>query len=197
MAYSFEINGLSVKTGDLVCTVDGGGPVIPGEFWRLIGKLIPGDVDHIAVYVGPGGRCVEAGPRGVISFETHSPAWNSAAMYGQRGFIDQLYGIAYPLSERDLTAEEEEAVRQSVAQYCLAQTGKPYNIDFLNSGTEDSFYCSQLAYKAYLKNRIDLNTGKGVPDIPGTASIIFPQEVWESCVHVRCGLTGLEGYQTR
>jgi hypothetical protein len=46
MIYSFEINGLAVKTEDLFCTVDGGDPVVPGEFWRLIGKLIPGDVDH-------------------------------------------------------------------------------------------------------------------------------------------------------
>lgn len=78
MTYSLEINGLTVKTGDLVCTVDGEGPVTPGELWRLIGKLIPGDVDHIAVYIGPGGRCVEAGPEGVNSFETHSPAWKTS-----------------------------------------------------------------------------------------------------------------------
>ena len=54
MAYSFAINGLALKTGDLICTVDGGGPVIPGEFWRLIGKIIPGEVDHIVIYIGPG-----------------------------------------------------------------------------------------------------------------------------------------------
>lgn len=190
MTYSFEINGLRVKTGDLVCTEDGGSPVVPGEFWRLVGKLIPGDVDHIVIYLGPGGRCIEAGPGGVVCFQTHSPAWNSAEMYAQRGILDRLYGIAYPLSGRDLSAGQEQEVRESVAQYCLAQIGKPYNVDFLNSGTEDAFYCSQLAYKAYLKNGIDLDTGRGVPQIPGTASIIFPQEVWESCVHKRSELTG-------
>lgn len=188
MTYSFEINGLAVKTGDLICTQDGGDPVIPGEFWRLIGKLIPGDVSHIIIYVGPGGRCVEAGPNGVISFETPSPVWNSSQTLEVRGFVDQLYGVAYPLSGRGFSAEKEEQVRQSVAQYCLAQLGKPYNINFLDSGTEDSFYCSQLAYKAYLKNGIDLNTGKGVPAIPGTESIIFPQELWESCDHLREGV---------
>lgn len=188
MAYSFEINGLAVKTGDLICTQDGGGPVIPGEFWRLIGKLIPGDVNHIVIYVGPGGRCVEAGPHGVISFETASPVWNSSQTLEVRGFVDQLYGVAYPLSGRGFAAEKEEEVRQSVAAYCLAQLGKPYNINFLDSATEDSFYCSQLAYKAYLRNGIDLNTGKGVPAIPGTKSIIFPQELWESCDHLRGGV---------
>ena len=185
MVYSFEINGLSVKTGDLICTVDGGGPVIPGEIWRLIGKLIPGDVDYVVVYIGPEGRCVEAGVKGVISFETHSSVWNSASMLDQRLLVDQLYGIAYPVEGRGLPPEQEDTIRDNVAAFCLAQVGKPYNINFLDSSTEDSFYCSQLAYKAYLKCGIDLNTGKGVPDIPGTTSIIFPQEVWESCVHAR------------
>ena len=185
MVYYFEINGLDVKTGDLICTVDGGGPIVPGEFWRLVGKLIPGDVDHIVIYVGPEGKCVEAGTKGVISFETHSPAWDSESMVDQRLLVDQLYGIAYPLAGRGLTSEQEETIRENVASFCLAQVGKPYNINFLDSSTENSFYCSQLAYKAYQKCGIDLNTGKGVPEIPGTGSVIFPQEVWESCVHER------------
>ena len=185
MIHSSEINGLAVKTGDIICTVDGGGPIIPGEFWRLIGKIIPGEVDHIVIYVGPAGRCVEAGAKGVISFETDSPVWNSADMFGQRSLIDELFGIAYPLDKRGLSLEEENAIRESVAQYCLAQVGKPYNINFLDSSNDDAFYCSQLAYKAYLKHGVDLDTGKGVLEVPGTGSIIFPQEVWESCVHAR------------
>ncbi|MDR3568219.1 MAG: YiiX/YebB-like N1pC/P60 family cysteine hydrolase [Syntrophobacteraceae bacterium] len=184
MAYSFELNGLSVKTADIICTKDGGGPDIAGVFWRLIGMLIPGDVSHVVMYLGPGGRCVEAGPKGVISFETPS-LWDSSRTYANRGFLDQLYGVAYPLSGRNLSVEQEEAVRQRVARYCLAQVGKPYNFNFLNSSTEDSFYCSQLAYRAYLKNSIDLNTGKGAPAIPGTSAIVFPRELWESCAHVR------------
>jgi len=184
MVFSFEINGLAVRTGDLICTVDGGGPLVPGEFWRLIGKLIPGDVDHVVIYVGPEGKCVEAGAKGVISFETQASVWNSADMFNQRLMVDQLYGIAYPLRGRGLALDQEETIRENVAAFCLAQVGKPYNINFLDSSTENSFYCSQLAYAAYLKNGIDLNTGEGVPEIPGTGSIIFPQEVWESCVHV-------------
>ncbi len=185
MVHSFEINELPVKTGDLICTVDGGGPIVPGEFWRLIGKLIPGDVDHIVIYVGPGGRCIEAGAKGVISFETHSSVWDAAPMFNQRQLIDQFYGISYPLAGRNLLSEQEESIREKIAAFCLAQVGKPYNINFLNSSTEDSFYCSQLAYKAYLKCGIDLNTGKGIQNLPGTDSIVFPQEIWESCVHAR------------
>jgi hypothetical protein len=185
MVYSFELNGLAVKTGDLICTVDGGDPVVPGQIWRLVGKLIPGDVDHIVIYIGPEGKCVEAGAKGVISFESTSMVWDSAAMLKQRWLIDQLYGIAYPLEGRGLTSEDEEALREKVAAFCLAQIGKPYNVNFLDSSTDSTFYCSQLAYKAYLSCGIDLNTRKGVPEIPGTESIIFPQEVWESCVHAR------------
>lgn len=185
MVYSYEINGLQLKTGDLICTVDGGTPIVAGEFWRLIGKLIPGAVDHIVIYVGPDGRCVESGARGVISFHTPSKVWDSAAMLDQRKLLDQLYGVAYPTRNRGLTPEREDEIRAAVASYCLAQIGKPYNINFFDSSTENSFYCSQLAYKAYLACGIDLNTGKGVPDIPGTSSIIFPQELWESCEHAR------------
>ena len=185
MVYSFAINGLSVKTGDLICTVDGGDPVIPGQFWRLIGKIIPGDVDHVVVYVGPDGQYIEAGARGVISFETNSTLWDSAAMPAQRQLVDSLYGITYPLSGRGLAHQQEETIRENVAAFCRAQIGKPYNIDFPDSSTEASFYCSQLPYKAYLKYGIDLNTGKGAPGILGTGSIIFPQEVWEGCVHQR------------
>lgn len=182
MVYEFEIKGMPVKTGDLISTADGGGPVFPGQFWRLIGKLIPGDVDHIAIYIGPNGRCIEAGAKGVISFEANS-SWDPESMEEQRSLIDKLYGIAYPLAGRQLDSDQENAIREKVAEFCIAQIGKPYNINFVDSATEDAFYCSQLAYKAYLKNCIDLDTGKGVRAIPGTESIVFPQEVWESCIH--------------
>jgi hypothetical protein len=188
MIHSFEINGLTVKTGDLICTVNGGKTLIAGQFWWLIGKIIPGDVDHIAIYVGPGGKCVEAGAKGrVITFEMGSNTWDAGQMIMQRGIEDKFYGIAYPLEGRGLSGEEKKVFRESVAEYCQAQAAarKPYNLNFLNSSTDDAFYCSHLAYKAYLRHGIDLNSGEGVPDIPGTSSIIFPQEVWEGCTNKR------------
>lgn len=184
MIYSYEINGLQVKTGDLICTTDGGDSIIGGQFWRLIGKLIPGDVDHIVIYVGPEGRCVEAGAKGcVITFEARNRKWDAYEMEPQRSLIDTLYGVAYPLKDKIFSEDAEAKIRKSVANYCLAQADarKPYNINFLNSQTEDAFYCSQLAYKAYLRHGIDLNTGRGVPDIPGTDSVVFPQEIWSGC----------------
>ena len=68
MIYTYQINGMPVQTGDIICTMNGKPDILPGEFWRLVGRLVPGDVDHVAIYLGPDGRCAEAGARGVITF---------------------------------------------------------------------------------------------------------------------------------
>ncbi len=187
MIHDYKINGLSVKTGDLICTSDGGKVLGIGEFWRLIGKLIPGEVDHIVIYVGPAGRCVEAGARGVIQFEMINNLWNADEMVIERLLVDTFYGIAFPLKIRDFSLSEENRIRRSVADYCLSQAraNKPYNLNLLDSQTDNSFYCSQLAYKAYLRQGIDLNSGQDVPNLPCTKSIIFPQEIWSICPHIR------------
>ena len=187
MIYSYEINGLSLQTGDLICTTDGGRPIIAGEFWRLLGKLVPGEVDHVAIYVGPKGRCVESAVVGVYVFEVPGSIWDAEAMYRQRLFLDQFHGIAYPLQGKGLSRDEETQVREGVAAYCLTQAAlqKPYNINYLDSQTEEAFYCSQLAYQAYLQHGIDLNTGLSIPNLKGTESIIFPQEMWAGCFHRR------------
>jgi hypothetical protein len=186
MVYSYEINGLPVKTGDIICTMNGKPDILPGEFWRLIGVLVPGDVDHVVVYIGPEGRCVESGSVGVVTFEVNDRQWRSEAMIRQRGLLcDTFYGVAYPLEALELDPLEEKHVRKAVAEYCLAQVGKPYNLNFLNPHTDDSFYCSQLAYKAYLPHGIDLNTGLAMESLPGTNQIVYPQEIWSGCPHRR------------
>lgn len=194
--FSYEINGIPVETGDLICTVDGDAsdPII-GQFWRLVGKLVPGDIDHIVIYTGPGGRCVEAGAKArVIAFEVPDGKWDAKRMFSQRLLMDELYGVAYPLGDNGHPPEKIRAIRLNVARYCLRQAKekKPYNLNFFNSDTESAFYCSQLAYKAYLPHGIDLNSEKGVPSFPLSQSIVFPQEVWEGCaVRIRSeGQTG-------
>ena len=189
MIHEYEMNGLLMKTGDLICTMDGGPYILDGQYWRYIGHLIPGEVGHVAVYVGPEGRCVEAGAKGrVITFCVSDHVWDARKMRGQRGeMVDTLYGVACPALGRGLSESREREVRENVAQYCLAQAaaGKPYNLDLFNPDTEDAFYCSQLVYLAYLKNGIDLNTKRGIPHMPRTNSIIFPQELWDGCVHTK------------
>jgi Permuted papain-like amidase enzyme, YaeF/YiiX, C92 family len=184
MIHTYTINGLPLETGDILCTMNGKPDILPGEFWRLVGRLVPGDVDHVAVYVGPDGRCVEAGARGVITFEVSHDHWDSAKLIAQRGLIfDEFYGVAYPLSGLELSEEDETLMRERVAEYCLAQVGKPYNLNFLDPDREDIFYCSQLAYKAYLPLGINLNTGLAMERLPGTNQIIYPQEIWNGCSH--------------
>ena len=100
--------------------------------------------------------------------------------------VSEVYQ-ALETNARGLSPEEETQIRLKVGRYCLeqAQLRKPYNINFLNTDTDTAFYCSQLAYRAYLPYGINLNTGLGVPNLKGSERIIFPQEIWEGCVQRR------------
>jgi hypothetical protein len=184
MTHTYTIHNLTLKTGDIICTTNGKPDILPGEFWRLVGRLVPGDVDHVAVYLGPDGRCAEAGARGVITFEVHGGLWEAEHMMRERGhLVDTFYGVAYPLAGQGLSPELEEQIRTDIAHFCLSHIGKPYNLNFLDSDSEDEFYCSQLAYRAYLRCGINLNTGLSIESLPGTNRIIYPQEIWEGCIH--------------
>lgn len=184
MIHTCQINDLTVQTGDIICTMNGKPDILPGEFWRFVGRLVPGDVDHVAVYLGPHGRCAEAGALGVVTFEVQGHTWDAELMMRERGhLVDTFYGAAYPLADRGLSPELEEQVRADIAAFCIAQIGKSYNLNFLNSDTDESFYCSQLAYRAYLRCGINLNTGMAMESLPGTNRIIYPQEIWDGCIH--------------
>jgi cell wall-associated NlpC family hydrolase len=184
MIYTYQINGMPVQTGDIICTMNGKPDILPGEFWRLIGRLVPGDVDHVAIYLGPNGRCAEAGAKGVITFEIPNGEWDTERMARQRGLLfDTFYGIAAPLDVLGYSEEDEIHLRMAIAKYVLAQVGKPYNLNFFNSETEEAFYCSQLMYKAYQTIGINLNTGLAMEQLPGTNQIIYPQEIWEGFSH--------------
>ena len=184
MIYTYQIEGIALQTGDIICTMNGKPDILPGEFWRFVGRLVPGDVDHVAIYVGPNGRCIEAGGRGVIKFTVFDSQWNTERMARRRGLLfDTFYGVASPLDGLELSEEEQAEMRLRVAEYCLAQVGKPYNLNFLDAETEDSFYCSQLAYKAYQQIGINLNTGLALEQLPGTNTIVYPQEIWDGFPH--------------
>jgi cell wall-associated NlpC family hydrolase len=184
MIYTYQIEGLTLQTGDIICTMNGKPDILPGEFRRLVGRLVPGDVDHVAIYLGPDGRCIEAGARGVITFDVPHGHWNTERMALQRGLLfDSFYGVAAPLDGLEVAEDEEHEMRARVAAYCLSQVGKPYNLNFLNAEAEEAFYCSQLAYKAYQQIGIDLNTGLTMEQIPGTNAIIYPQEIWSGFSH--------------
>jgi cell wall-associated NlpC family hydrolase len=184
MVYTYCIEGIALQTGDVICTMNGKPDILPGEFWRIVGRLVPGEVDHVAIYLGPNGRCIEAGARGVITFNVPYGHWNTERMARQRGLLfDSFYGVSAPLEGLGLSKEEEFEMRTTIAAYCLAQRGKPYNLNFLNAETEESFYCSQLAYKAYEQVGVNLNTGLAMEQFPGTNAIIYPQEIWNGFSH--------------
>jgi len=193
MIYSYQLHGLYLKTGDLICTADGDDTPIVGQFWRFIGLFVPGEVDHIIIYLGPEGRCIEAGPRGVNVFDLRGQTWDAFEMVSSRGpILDTFVGVASPVAGMGWEEEKKAEVREKIAAYCLAQVGKPYNANYFNPFTEEAFYCSQLAYLAYLPHGIDLNTELGVPDLPPTRSIIYPQEIWHGFPHKRAVLNGLQ-----
>lgn len=184
MVHTYQIEGLALQTGDIICTMNGKPNILPGEFWRFVGRLVPGDVDHVAIYTGPQGRCVEAGAHGVIKFTVFDGQWDTERMARRRGLLfDTFYGIVSPLDGLQVSEQEEQEMRRIVASYVLGQIGKPYNLNFLNAETEEAFYCSQLAYKAYQQIGIDLNTGLAMEQLPGTNNIIYPQEIWEGFGH--------------
>lgn len=191
MIYTYQIEGIAVQTGDIICTMNGKPDILPGEFWRIVGRLVPGDVDHVAVYLGPNGLCAEAGARGVITFDVPLGHWDTESMARQRGLLfDTFYGVASPLDGLPLSETEELEMRTKVARYCLEQVGKSYNLNFLNPEREDAFYCSQLAYKAYQQVGIDLNTGLAMEQLPGTNGIIYPQEIWNGFSHRQAQISG-------
>jgi hypothetical protein len=186
--YHYQVEGLWLTTGDLICTTPGGRRNTIAHLLRPVEWCMPGVVKHVIVYVGPGGRCVEAGPRGVIAFELAGNVWEVASLREQRGgLMGQLYGVAYPLLGTTYSQHEGSRIRAAIAGYCLRQAAehKPYNWIVVNPEREDAFYCSQLAYKAYQPFQVNLNSERGIPDWPLLRSVVFPQEVWSGSVHRR------------
>jgi len=155
--FEYLLDGLPLRTGDIVATVDGTEVTFRGQVWRLVGAVMPGDIHHVLMYVGPGPRFIEAGPSGVIEFEMPESRWDSVPVADSRGgLMDRLHGVACPLFGKRITGEREAQVRRAAADYCLAQVGKPYNRRFSDPYREDSFYCSQLLWRAYRRQGINL-----------------------------------------
>jgi uncharacterized protein YycO len=176
------LEGQPLRSGDLILNTDGAAGHLGGRVWRLFGVLVPGPVDHVAMYVGPGGRCVESGPLGVVAYEVPGGRWRAESMAAARGWLlDSLYGIGDPLAGRGLAPEDERRIRLQAAAFCLAQVGKPYNLNFFNPHSQRAFYCSQLIYMAYLQQGIDLDPARQAIAAPAADLCVYPQEIWLAC----------------
>lgn len=188
MIYTHNFNGLSLQTGDILCMRNGTGYNWFSRLWEMIGYLVPGRVDHTILYVGPRGRCIEALTKGVSEFIMPGDTWDAAKLGSTRLYYDTLIGVAYPLQGLGLSAQEEMRIRTGVANYCLAQIGKPYNANFLNTVTDESFYCSQLIYLAYRQFGVDLGASPvrlvadGV-DQQAAPLLILPTALLDNCAH--------------
>ena len=51
MDHIYEINGLPIRTGDILCMRDGGRCGVFERICMAFGALIPGEIDHCALYV--------------------------------------------------------------------------------------------------------------------------------------------------
>jgi hypothetical protein len=188
MIYTHSFNGLTVQTGDILCMRNGTSYNWFSRLWEMIGYLVPGRVDHTILYVGPGGRCIEAITKGVSEFVMPGHSWNADKLAAKRLYYDTLVGVAYPLQGLGLSAQEEDRIRTGVADYCLAQVGKPYNANFLNTVTDEAFYCSQLIYLAYRSFGIDLGACPArLSTEPGSTQgnplLILPTTLMANCAH--------------
>jgi hypothetical protein len=102
--FEYLLDGLPVRTGDIVATVDGIEVTFRGQVWRLVGAVMPGDIHHVLMYVGPGPRFIEAGPSGVIELEMPKSRWDSVPVADSRGgLMDRLQGVAGPLVGKRIT----------------------------------------------------------------------------------------------
>jgi hypothetical protein len=185
MIYEHVFDGIPVRSGDILCTQDGDKSAsLFGQNWRLLGKLLPGEIDHCLIYAGPDGRCIESGVRGVILVEMPGDLWEAAPLMKERLLLDTLIGVAYPLAGRGLSDDEDERIRHEVIQFCLerASKRKPYNLNYFDPLRDGAFYCSQLIYRAYLASGIDLDEDRNTSLLE---RIVFPEEIWNACPHRR------------
>jgi len=185
MIFEESLEGKTVRTGDIIATADGGEGSFSGAVFKLIGVMIPGRPDHIALYLGPDGICIEAGPKDVSLFRFLGGKWEAHRMERQRGIVDKLHGVGSLIPNAAPASFDEGAARETVRTFLLEQAGKPYNWDFLNPDQEEAFYCSQLAYAAYKRIGVNLNTPPPRnlhPLLP--RPIVTPEEVWNSVPHI-------------
>ena len=114
--------------------------------------------------------------------------WNAKRVAAKRLYYDTLVGVAYPLQGLNLSPQEETRIRTGVADYCLSQVGKPYNANFLNTVTDEAFYCSQLIYLAYCDVGVDLGVSPvqlltEPRDAQSKPLLILPNALMDNCTH--------------
>ncbi len=124
-------------------------PIAPslrqGDILTRDADLIPFMGAHDALYLGDG-QIIDALPEGGIQVRT------------LEGFVADsgAYVIAHRL------VEWSEAVAQGAVDYAIAHIGTPYDYNYFGGkDTEDVMYCSEMVWRAYLSQGIDLDSNGG------------------------------------
>lgn len=184
MIYTHSFNGITAKTGDILFTRDGEPGSVFGAIWKMLGHILPGDLDHAALYVGPGIRFIESAAKGVVLVHMEGDRWQGKRYGKERLLVDELVGIGDPIAGRGISADREVQIRENVLAYCMAQVAeaKPYNLDFFNPETDGAFYCTQLLYKAYQTQGINLHVHKGDEAASLLAPLVLPEDIWNACL---------------
>ncbi len=125
--------------------------LLPGDILTRDDHLITFMEAHDAIYVGDG-QIIDALPDGGVQYRS------------LEGFIADAHD--YVIAQR-LEAWSEE-VAQGAVDYAVVHIGTPYDYAFFGGkDTEDSMYCSELVWRAYLSQGIDLDSNGGPWVWPG------------------------------
>jgi hypothetical protein len=125
--------------------------LLPGDILTRDDQLITFMEAHDAMYVG-NGQIIDSLPEGGVQYRS------------LEGFVADAddYVIAHRLA--DWSAE----VAQGAIDYAIAHIGTPYDYSFFGGkDTEDKMYCSELVWRAYLSQGIDLDSNGGPWVWPG------------------------------
>jgi cell wall-associated NlpC family hydrolase len=125
--------------------------LLPGDILTRDDDLISFMEAHDAIYVGDG-QIIDALPDGGVQYRS------------LEGFIADADD--YVIAQR-LAAWSEE-VTQGALDYAVGHIGTPYDYAYFGGkDTEDSMYCSELVWRAYLSQGIDLDSNGGPWVWPG------------------------------
>ncbi len=91
------------------------------------------------------------------TIESYPKAFSPIRRDGVQRYRNNWQNISGALLYRPRQASPAQFAR--AARYAEAQVGKPYNWHFWDKMNSDSFYCSQLVWRAWLEAGIDIEEG--------------------------------------
>jgi uncharacterized protein YycO len=116
--------------------------------------LVTADSSFMGYHYGHAGiiwtstTTIESQPSGGV--ERYPNNWNTR------------YNTVWGISCTDTSVAQDN----DASNWCANQVGKPYNYNFFNTGTRNSFYCSQLVWASFHDMYgIDIDTNSSIPGI--------------------------------